>query len=182
MKSFGRLSILGVISLIVLTVAASPFAYSATELTADQRQHIQTNCSSIKAIVSQLRASDALLRVNRGQLYESIGTKLMDRFNGRLDSNSINLDDFSSTTTIYRQSLTNFRSDYIAYAGQLTKTLSIDCQTQPDEFHSAVETSRELRKKVRSSVVALNTAITNYQTHVNNFQQNYDKATNGVGL
>lgn len=181
MKSLTRIISLAIVGLFVAAVVTSPYAQAQAVLTDEQKEQIVTNCQSIKTIMNQLHISDALLRVNRGQLYESIATKLMDRFNGRLSSNNINTDAFSTITSSYRQVLTKFRSDYVLYEKQLSKALSIDCQKQPSEFNTAVESARTLRKTVHSDVTALNGSITSYQSTIDNFLESYQQATSGVG-
>lgn len=181
MKSLKRMTILGVAGLLVVATLFSPLANAQTDLSDEEKQRIQTSCQSIKATMNQLHVTDALLRVNRGQLYEAIASKLMDRFNNRLASNSIDTDKFTSITENYRQVLVKFRSDYVNYEQQLSKAMVIDCTANPQEFNEAVESARSLRKKVHADITALNSAIVNYQSTVDDFLKTYQEATNGIG-
>ena len=47
-----------------------------------QLTKIQTECSSIKSHLKKLRSNDALMRVNLGQNYETISSRLMAKLNG----------------------------------------------------------------------------------------------------
>lgn len=161
---------------ISVTISSSVIAQ---ELTPTQTAQIQTNCQSIKSVLNQLHVSDALLRVNRGQLYESIATKLMDRFNTRLASSDFESNNFQAITSNFRDELTKFRTDYVNYERQLSRVIAIDCQENPTEFNSALEDARALRFKVRDDVERLNQHITDYQAAVNNFYTSYQQLTSG---
>ena len=155
----------------------SVHAQSTAALTPDQQQHIVSNCVSIKNGLSQLHASDALLRVNRGQIYESMGTKLMDRFNDRLSSNSLDNKAMVTVTDTYRTQLNAFRSDYISYEQKLSSALSIDCTTKPTEFYNTVEDARTLRNTVHSDVIKLHQSIDDYRSSVGDFLLNYERVS-----
>jgi hypothetical protein len=151
---------------------------SAEDLTPDQAARVKENCVSIKSSLSQLHASDALLRVNRGQVYESMGTKLMDTFNDRLASNRLDTKAMNTVTTNYRSALTTFRTDYIAYEQKLSETIRIDCATQPNTFHAALEQARTLRAKVHEDVLRLHRLIDDYRNSVSDFLLNYERVSN----
>jgi hypothetical protein len=147
----------------------------AEDLTPDQANLVKTNCVSIKNSLTQLHASDALLRVNRGQIYESMGTKLMDTFNDRLASNRLDNKAMSTVTTNYRSALTTFRTDYIAYEQKLSSVLRIDCMTQPNTFHTGLEEARILRATVHEDVMKLHRLIDDYRSSVSSFLLNYER-------
>ena len=150
------------------------------EITASQIELIRTNCASTKNTLNQLHVSDALLRVNMGQRYESTSAKLMSRFNDRVSSNSFSNASLTAVTTAYEQSLDTFRSDYKNYEEQLASTIGIDCSKQPTVFYSAVITSRDKRNQVHSDVVKLNQYLDQYQSVVEQFEKNYQTAADGV--
>lgn len=154
-------------------------ASAQDELTTEQTQRIQANCQTIKSTLNQLHVSDALLRVNRGQFYESLAGKLMDRFNSRLGNNGINTTQFAALTSSYRAALNTFRSDYQAYEQQLSRAINIDCTKRAADFHSAVTNAREKRSKVHDDVLKLNQYIVDYKIAVDTFAVGYDQATGG---
>jgi hypothetical protein len=147
---------------------------SADDLTPDQTQRIEANCTTIKGTLNQLHASDALLRVNRGQIYESVGTKLMNNFNNRLGNNKLDNKGLVVIANEYQADLTTFRNDYQSYEKQLSATLSIDCSTDPIDFNGALEDARTKRDTLHSDVVNLNQDIDDYRSGVNDFMLDFD--------
>ena len=166
-----------VIGVSMLFWAVAAHAQSASTLTPDQQQKIASNCVSIKNGLSQLHASDALLRVNRGQIYESMGSKLMDRFNSRLSSNGLDNKAMTTVTDSYRTQLNAFRSDYISYEQKLSTALTIDCTQKPTDFYNTVEDARTLRNIVHSDVIKLHQSIDDYRSSVGDFLLNYERVS-----
>lgn len=148
-------------------------------ITSEQATSIRENCSDIKNTLNQLHVSDAYLRVNRGQLYESVATKLMDRFNSRLESNDFDPTEFTTVTKDYRTTLNNFRTHYQEYERQLSVAIDIDCTKKPSELFTAIESARTKRIQVHADVTVLNGYITSYQTSVESFHQRYQQITTG---
>lgn len=175
MKIPYRLGLVGVVAIAIFSSLAFTQAQadSTTPLTPDQQQHVEDNCSLIKNTLNQLQVSDALLRVNRGQFYESMSSKLMMVFNARLSNNGIDSSNFVAVTTAYNATLNSFRNDYQAYEQQLSNTIAIDCTTQPASFNTAILSSESLRNKVHSDVINLNQDIANYQSLLTNFSTQY---------
>lgn len=146
-------------------------------ITSEQTELIRSSCSSVKNTLNQLHASDALLRVNRGQLYEAIETKLMSGFNDRVLNNHYNNSDLVTITNNYGSMLDTFRADYITYEEQLSAAIDIDCSKQPVAFYDAVADSRTKRQQVHADVAALNSFIDQYQLAVDKFESSYQQAT-----
>lgn len=158
-------------------VFAEPNNQSYTQ---QQVELIRSRCPSIKNTLHQLHASDALLRVNRGRVYESTLTRLMDRLNSRLDSNNFGNVNLVSTAGLYKRSLDRFRSNYKAYEEQLSVTLDIDCAKQPELFYQSVMSAREKRKTVHGDVLALNLYIDKYKQDVLQFEKDYRFISEGI--
>lgn len=150
-------------------------AQSYAVLTEDQKQHIVENCVSIKSSLNQLHATDALLRVNRGQMYESLSSKLMDRFNDRLGSNNLDNKAMLTVTSNYRQQLNEFRSHYISYEQKVAAALNVDCTRKPIEFHTLLQEARTLRNTVHTDVIKLHQIIDDYRSSVGTFLLNYER-------
>jgi hypothetical protein len=148
-------------------------AAQGNEMTDQQIKLISNNCLSAKNTLNQLHVSDALLRVNMGQMYESMSTKLMDRFNSRVTNNNFNNIDLVSTTKSYGLMLDTFRLDYKTYEEQLSSALAIDCTKQSVAFYDAVSVTRTERDQVHTDVVKLNQYIDQYQSAVNQFEKDY---------
>lgn len=156
---------------------ALPFATpaAAEDLTPAQADTVRANCVSIKTSLNQLRVSDALLRVNQGQIYESMASKLMDNFNNRLSGNGFDNRATATVTANYRAALDTFRKDYISYEQKLTDAIRTDCTQQPNTFHSLIEEARTLRKTVHSDVKKLHRIIDDYRSSVGDFLLNYER-------
>lgn len=171
--------------IVAATLAGASLSHvSATDQPMNDQQitTIRTNCVSAKNTLNQLHASDALLRVNMGQIYESMSTKLMSGFNGRVSNNHFNNSNLVSAMNTYNSTLDVFRADYINYEVQLSSTLNINCLNQPVSFYDAAASSRTLRNKVHSDIVKLNQYIDQYQSAVVLFENDYTAATQGVSL
>lgn len=134
-----------------------------------QIARIRASCVGAKSTLAQLHASDALLRVNRGQIYESMSTKLMSRFNDRASSNHYDISGLLSATQNYGTMLTTFRADYQTYEEQLSNALNIDCTKEPVAFYDAVSLARTLRSQVHVDVTRLHQYIDDYDTVLNVF-------------
>ena len=68
-------------------VATAQEPIQQTEITVVD--NIRSRCDSIQSSLGRLHTSDALLRVNVGQTYNSISVRLMARLNSRLALNRI---------------------------------------------------------------------------------------------
>ena len=170
-----KAAILGLV--IVLSVCLS-FFIEASAQSANQQQisKIKINCSSIKNTLNQLLVSDALLRVNMGQRYELVSTKLMDRFNSRVASNSFNIDNLSAASSSYRSQLDIFRADYMSYEENLASTVKIDCINQPGEFYDSLMSTRAKRAQVYNDVTGLDYKINQYRSAVSDFESKYQSS------
>lgn len=178
LQRFGRFLTPVFAALLVVVVASSAIrAQSFDVLTDDQRTKISANCVVIKNSLEQLHASDALLRVNRGQVYESLATNLMEPFNTRLSSNRLDNGAMTTVTDQYRTALTKFRTDYIAYEQKLAEAIKIDCSSQPDKFHEAIVSARTLRATVHADVQKLHRSIDDYRLSVGDFLLNYERVS-----
>jgi hypothetical protein len=174
MKKSIRLVVL--ISVVTICASTTLFAVASAQsppMTEDQISHIRANCTSTKSTLNQLHASDALLRVNRGQLYESMSSKLMTRFNDRAQSNRFAVDDLVSVTQNYVKALTTFKQDYQSYEEQLSAALRIDCNKEPVTFYDAIAASRAKRTQVHVDVIKLHQYIDEYQSNFDVFKSNY---------
>lgn len=143
-------------------------------VTPQQIDKIRDNCVSVKNTLGQLHASDALLRVNRGQTYELMSTKLMNGFNGRLSSNGLSNTQLSVITKSYNTTLNVFRQDYRLYEEQLTLAIGVDCQKRPAAFYEAVVKSRDKRSRVHADITKLNQYVDEYQSALIQFEKNYN--------
>lgn len=164
---------------LALVLGITPiFSVAAQELAMNsgQTEIIRSNCVAAKTKLKQLHASDALLRVNMGQTYESILTKLMEKLNNRLASNDYGNGDFVSVSINYRSTLDDFRSDYMDYEKQLSTAINIDCSTQPVSFYDAVVMAQTKRGQVHTDITKLNQFASKYESTLAQFEKNYQKS------
>lgn len=173
MRMIQKIKVLSVVflsAILVLVAVTNPTQAETNEMSQQHIDRIRENCLQAKNALTQLHSSDALLRVNRGQLYESISTKLMSRFNSRLSASGYGHSELSIISSSYAQELDQFRKDYIVYEEQLSRVERIDCTKQPVAFYDAVIDAREKRQKVRDSVVKLNKMLDSYRLEVSEFE------------
>lgn len=175
-----RFFIIGILALTTMGVLASLHHadIQADDLTSDQQARIQTNCVSIKNTLTQLHATDTLLRVNRGQVYESMASKLMDTFNSRLASNQLDNKAMVTVTSRYRSAFDTFRADYITYEQKLSATIKMDCTSNPASFHRSLLDARAARAVVHTDIQRLHRVIDDYRSSVSDFLLNYERVSN----
>src|SRR3989344_4604387 len=112
MKRFLIFSIFMAVAVIGLAFGQPLLVKADTPMTEAHIQRIKSNCVEAQSTLYQLHASDALLRVNRGQLYESMSTKLMEPFDSWLTVNSYNASELVAVAADYNSKLAEFRTDY----------------------------------------------------------------------
>jgi len=171
-----RIIILAAIFSVVLSGASLwQVVAQSTAMTEAHIERIKANCIDAQASLTQLHTSDALLRVNRGRIYESIATKLMVPFNSRVTSNQLDGKSLIDIYTTYEKHLAEFRSNYQSYEQSMSETLRINCQNQPVSFYDKVNATSELRKRVHTSVVALHKAINDYRVAFDAFAKKFEE-------
>lgn len=164
-----------IISVVATTGFFSLASAQSQPTTTEHLNRIRTNCVSAKNTLAQLQTSDALLRVNRGQLYEYMTTKLMSRFNTRLGNNGYDNRSLNAVTDYYNGVLAQFRTDYQSYAEQLSTALKVDCSADPAGFYSAVQNAREKRSQVHQDILRLNQNLGEYRSAFNAFVIDFNR-------
>jgi len=160
-----------VISTIVVTERT--FAEEPAPITDFQLTQIRVRCKEVQASLSRVHANDALLRVNRGQLYERLSTKLMVPMNSRIAVNRLDGSSLLSVTSSYDRHLGEFRVNYQAYEEQLSSTMRIDCAKQPASFYESLKSARDKRRSVYESAQQLGRDISDYRQAFTDFSQPY---------
>lgn len=148
-------------------------AEDAPPMTEAHIERIRNNCVEAQSILSQLHASDALLRVNRGQLYESLSVKLMAPFNSRVALNRMDGTELVATATDYEKQLVDFREKYQEYEEAMSKTLRMNCKNEPVSFYDSVADTREKRQAVHESTLTLHKTIKKYKTDLKAFAKDF---------
>lgn len=168
---------IGIVSSLMVSGVVFGVVSAQTTLSSDQTKQISDSCLLTKNTLSQLHSSDALLRVNRGQIYESMHTKLMNRFNARVSNNKLDSTNLIAASKEYGLALDDFRLNYIVYEEQLSKAIAIDCSTQPVRFYEAVALAKVKREIVHNDVIKLNQQIDNYKFALGQFKDEFNNKT-----
>lgn len=148
------------------------FAQS-TPMTEAHIERIRANCIEAQSTLTQLHKSDVGLRVNRGQLYESILTKLMNPLNARVVAGKLDGAALTTLTASYEQQFGEFRANYTAYDDAMVKLLRINCTNQPVAFYDSVADARAKRQQVYVSNQALQKTIEQYKGVFDAFKQRF---------
>lgn len=169
-------------SAVALTAVGTIVAAQDELVTMDEAhvERIRANCGSAKTTLARIHASDALLRVNRGQLYESVSTKLMANLNSRIALNRLEGAELIQIASDYERQLQKFRIDYQAYEQQFSQLLRIDCDKQPVQFYDTVASVRDKRAAVRDDVSGLNDEMKVYLEAFTRFETQYVLAAKEV--
>ena len=138
-------------------------------LTDEQISEIRTNCVATQAILQRLYVSDRLARVNLGQQYETIATKLMAPLNSRIALNQLNGLDLSQTTVDFNAKQNEFRSLYQQYETALLKSTQMSCVNQPVAFYDSIAVARKERAAVRVATQELNKLVIQYGDQFDQF-------------
>lgn len=157
-------ALVSIVTISSLGLFSSVHAQTVTPMSGEQTERIRSNCTDAQASLSRLHASDALLRVNRGQLYESLLTKLMAPFNGRASANRLDSATLITITGDFERELNQFRVSYISYEESLSSILAMNCTSQPVVFYNAVNDSRAKREVVHVHTKNLEKMLISYQT------------------
>jgi hypothetical protein len=160
-----------------ISVGTAVKAEETAPMTETHIERIRSNCISAQSLLNQLHTSDALLRVDRGQLYELISTKRMAPFNSRVALNQLDSIGLPALALQYEQQLGIFRSNYQQYEEAMSKTLKINCTNQPVAFYDSLVDARTKRKLTHNSTVELNKLIQSYKAEFEVFAKKFHEGT-----
>ncbi len=132
-------------------------------------ENITMDCLAVKFKLSKVHENDGLNRVNLGQLYDAMSTKLMGQLNSRIVSNHLDGSSLVKTAADFQMTLNKFKNDYQTYEEQMSALIKSDCSSQPMIFYRNLENVQRLRTYVNNDVVQLNRLMTTYQDEVQTF-------------
>jgi hypothetical protein len=79
------------VAVLILAVVSSSTSFAApANLTPDKRIVVVQTCVSAQTVLQKIQHNDAATRVNRGQAYETLVSRLMTPLNTRSTSNGYN--------------------------------------------------------------------------------------------
>lgn len=138
-------------------------------LSQSQIELLSRYCTQASGHLERLHSADALLRVNLGQRYENISTKLMAPLNSRIALAGNDGLDLAKTAVDFNDKLTDFRSSYLDYDNQIEQTLKMNCRDEPVEFYSRLESARDKRAVVDKDVQEMSRLIEQYRLQFEEF-------------
>jgi hypothetical protein len=162
-----RMTLIGL--LLAGLVLGGSVAYAedaAATLTDADLAKIRANCVSVQTSLNRIHESDALARVNLGQQFETISTKLMAPFNSRVALNRLNGVALTQTTVAFNNKLDEFRTLYQQYEQTLIRAIQLKCSDQPVTFYDTLNLARDHRAAVREAVVSLGDLVKQYRSEV----------------
>lgn len=168
-----RILITGLIAVGAFFAVLSQPAQAAT-ITPEKIEKIKTHCTENQATLNRLHQTDAFLRTNRGELYRTIGDKLMVPLNRRLASNQLDAGSLLTITADYNKEYRTFFNAYIQYDNAMAKLLGIDCNKEPVSFYNALLDAREKRETLSTSNQAILELIRLYGAEFTDFKASYE--------
>jgi hypothetical protein len=139
---------------------------TAATLTDNNLTTIRRNCVSVQSTLNRIHESDALARVNLGQQYETIATKLMAPFNSRVALNRLDGVALTQTTVAFNNQLDKFRTLYRQYEQTLLKAMQLRCTDQPVTFYDTLNLARSQRAAVRDAITEMSKLVNQYSDQV----------------
>ena len=161
--------IIGILMLPVFTILVfTSKSFAASDITPEKQAIIVESCVGAQTVLQRIQHNDAATRVNRGQGYETLVSRLMTPLNSRTTSggynNSASL--MVDTTKRYQQSLESFKDNYKQYDNALSASLKVKCKTDPTKFYGYLEEARKQRQALAVDVSNLSGLIAEYRGNV----------------
>lgn len=157
--------------IIGLLLIVQPAAAETMPGAAPVLDRLQAQCDTVRSHLSRLHSSDALLRVNVGQVYNNISSRLMARLNGRLALNKIDSTELVRLASAFERERVSFSGRYSEYEAELAQLLKIDCRTQVTDFQSRLGLVRDARHKLAATTRQLKETAMAYGAEVERIQQ-----------
>src|SRR5690348_9074125 len=108
-----RMLVLAALALGIFFILPSTKADAATTIEPQVIERIKSHCIENQAALNRLHQTDAFLRNDRGNLYRTIGDKLMVPLNRRLASNQLDGGALLTITSDYNAEYNRFYRAYI---------------------------------------------------------------------
>lgn len=141
---------------------------------------IRANCVSVQSALQRIHASDGLMRVNLGQRYETIATRLMAPMNSRIALNRLDNVAMTQTTADFNGVIRQFSANYQQYEQTTLKAIEMNCVDQPVAFYDTITLARSHRAAVHDSVTTLSALLKQYGTQYEAFKTQVLSTNGGV--
>lgn len=160
--------------LVVIFIFVAVVTFSSTssaqpaDLTSEKRAIVVQTCVSAQTVLQKIQHNDAATRVNRGQAYATVISRLMTPLNTRSTSNGYNSSAtlLTDTTKRYQQTLDNFKDHYKSYDNAVSSALKTKCKDKPEIFYGYIEDARRERQNVATDVATLSSLVGEYRVNV----------------
>lgn len=172
-KSIFGLLIFGAMILVAFSKSAlaENAVFSPKEPTEEQISKVASGCADIKKHLTKLHSTDALKRVNLGQIYESISSDMMAKLNTRIVMNKLNGSELVSSAADFSENMKYFRENYKIYEQELKKLQDMDCASNGREFYLQLEKVRYQRKELNYNVSKLKEIANDYKKQLTTFKE-----------
>lgn len=132
---------------------------------------VEMDCMDVKVKLSKIHETDSLLRVNAGQGYRVVSTKLMSRLHAKIVEDRLDGSALVKKAAIFEDTLNDFRLDYQAYEVALSELLKMDCADQKQLFYTTLREVRTKRDTVYEDIQQLEQQIKEYREELREFKK-----------
>ena len=169
-----RIALFFALSIGAIFIVAGSSVGASTTITPEVIERIKSRCVENQAALNRLHQTDAFLQNDRGNLYRTIGDKLMVPLNRRLASNQLDGGPLVTVTSSYNAEYDLFYRAYIDYDNALSKVLDIDCRKEPVAFYTALIEARQKRVTLSESNEKLKDFVRQYGAAFTDFKTSYE--------
>lgn len=162
------LSAVFIVGSLLLSQSVGAQEQETTELSPEKIIDIKASCVGVQVVLQKIKYNDAANRVNRGQGYESLVTRMIIPMNSRAAVNgfSNSAASLANITSRYQQSFKNFKKNYDNYDDALNSTLRIKCQEKSTEFYTHLTEARKYRTNLANDITSLTQIMEEYRQAV----------------
>lgn len=171
-----RLFIVAILcGIITVGLSAVQNAHAQMSLPDEQVERIRQTCVTTQTSLSQLHASDGVIRVNLGKMYENMSNKLMAPLNSRIALNKLEGIQMAGTTLEYDRQVDVFRASYKLYEESMSRTIGMNCTDKPVEFYESIQATRQKREKLHQDTKTVTALLKDYRTQFEAFSAQFNR-------
>ncbi len=148
-------------TLIVTTITTLSLLMAVPANAIPSDDAVRAGCLSAKSALSQTEKNDAVLRINRGRIYNEV-SDLLYAMNARISNNRRSAPKLSQITEDFNDELSKFKDTYNKYDDKLVELTKSDCSNAPSDFYSGLVSVRQGRENLKDSVEKLDRLVEEY--------------------